>query len=91
MICAYCLKARAVHKDHIVSGRLLRKKRPDGSPRYPGWNDVTVPACFACNVIKGDRTLVPVGYERLSELQELAVKEIWTEWGGGKPVAEVLR
>ena len=80
--CSYCRKERAVHKDHIVSGRLLNKKRPDGSPRYPDWDDVTVPACFKCNITKGDRTLVPVSYERLAELQALAVKEVWREWGG---------
>ena len=91
MLCSYCKKARAVNRDHIVSGRLRNKKRPDGSPRYPGWDDVWIPACFDCNTIKGDRTLVPVGYERIGELRELAVREVWVEWAGGKPVNKVLR
>ncbi len=90
-LCAYCRTERAVNRDHIVPKRLLNKKRPDGSPRYPGWENVTVPACFACNMRKGDRPLVPVGYERLPELQGLAVQEIWTEWDGGDVVTEVLR
>lgn len=78
--CAYCRKERAVNADHIVPKRLRRKKRPDCSPRYPGWENVTVPACFSCNMRKGDRTLVPPDYPRLGELQALAVREVWTEF-----------
>ena len=41
-----------------------------------------MPACFDCNIAKGDRTLVPEGYERLSELRELPMKGVWMEWDG---------
>ena len=40
-LCSYCgprTGKRAVHMDHIVSGSMRR--------RHPGWDDVTVPACY---------------------------------------------
>ena len=72
LYCNYCKKARAVHNDHIMPIKRLRKE-------YDFYD--TVPACFACNMRKSVRHLVPFGYPRLEELRELTGL-IWREWNG---------
>ena len=74
MNCAYCGKP-AVHMDHLVSKSMRR--------RHPGWEDVTVPACFACNMRKGTRRLVPPSWK--DRLDELPGTRPWKVWTGDKP------
>ena len=78
--CAYCERAPAVHWDHIVSKADRRRTRPDGSFVYPGFQEETVPACYAGNIFKSTRNLTPPSYPRLAELQ--AIDSTWREWGG---------
>ena len=83
MICSYCEKARQVHQDHIFSKALRR--------RFPAWENVTVPACYRCNMVRGTRRLLPPSWaDRQAELEELTGKR-WAVWTGGKVVTEVLR
>ena len=77
--CAYCGKP-AVHMDHIVSKSMRR--------RHPGWEDVTVPACFACNMRKGTRRLVPPSWK--DRLDELPGTRPWKVWDGKPQGAEVM-
>ena len=81
--CEYC-GARAVHADHIFSKALRR--------RFPDWQNVTVPACFACNMLRGTRRLLPPSWaHRQQELEELTGKK-WAVWHGDpKELKEVLR
>ena len=80
-LCAYCKIRPAIHWDHIVSKADRKRQRPDKSFVYPGdWENEKVPACFACNIYKSTRHLVPEGYERLEELQ--AINSNWREWKG---------
>ena len=81
--CSYCgphTGVPAVHWDHIVSKADRNRTRPDGSFVYPGFQEETVPACYACNIFKSTRHLTPPSYPRLAELQ--AIKRNWKEWGG---------
>ena len=83
-LCAYCRKERAVHKDHIMSKSDRR--------RHEGWDDETVDSCAACNWRKLSRHLVPRGYPRLAELNELTPNRPWEEWDGSvEGLREVLR
>ncbi len=86
-LCSYCGKP-AVHMDHIVSKGMRTQIAADGSLRYPGWDDVTVPACFACNMRKGTRRLVPMDYEPFDQLPGTRP---WMRWDGGEVVSGVLR
>ena len=73
MKCAYC-GDRAVHQDHIFSKALRR--------RFPEWENVTVPACFNCNIIKGTRHFVPPSWElRIPELEALTGAK-WAVFAG---------
>ena len=74
MTCAYCGKARAIHKDHIVPKALRR--------RHGGWDDVTVPACGPCNWRKGTLRLVPPSWA--DRLHELPGVKPWRVWDGGR-------
>ena len=81
ILCSYCGKARAVHSDHIVSKSMRR--------RYPGWDDVTVPSCFPCNILKGTRQIVPMDYEPFDQLPGTRP---WMRWDGDpKKLGRVLR
>ena len=71
-VCAYCMKARGIHDDHILPVKRLRD--------LYDFHD-TVPACMKCNTNKLTRALVPVGYPRLQELRELTGKP-FREWDG---------
>ena len=83
MNCSYCGTARAVHRDHIFSKALRR--------RFPEWENVTVPACYRCNMVRGTRRLLPPSWaDREQELEELTGK-CWFVWNGGKVVTEVLK
>ena len=83
MTCSYCEKARQVHKDHIFSKALRR--------RFPEWENVTVPACYRCNMLKGTRAFVPPSWEsRIPELEELTGKKWAVFTGDPKELTEVL-
>lgn len=77
--CAYCAKARGVTEDHVVP-RSLRKKY--GVPKFLNG---TVRACYACNVLKGSRRLVPPSWEQwITALNEAYPGTEWRVWRGDK-------
>ncbi len=82
-VCSYCLEAPAIHSDHIFSKALRR--------RFPEW-DMTVPACFDCNILKGTRRLLPPSYaHRQQEIEGLTGKR-WKVWDGSRAeLQETLR
>ena len=77
MNCAYCRKARAVNRDHVVP-KSYRRKAP-----IPQELCGTVPACFACNIRKGNRRLVPASWaDRLGLLESYYPGTPWRVWMG---------
>ncbi len=81
-LCSYCRKARAVHQDHIFSKALRR--------RFPDWENITVPACYHCNMIRGTRRLLPPSWaDREAELEELTGR-CWFVWNGEPMGAETV-
>jgi hypothetical protein len=76
--CAYCRKARAVNRDHVIP-KSLRKRLGE----VPAHLLLTVPACFACNIRKGQRHLVPPSWAGLvDELNEVVGGAEWRVWDG---------
>lgn len=84
--CAYCLTARAVHTDHIVSGADRRRYRiAKNDARFH------VPACGPCNWRKLTSRLLPASHEHLiPELNALMTGVRWRVWDGGK-IPEAVR
>jgi 5-methylcytosine-specific restriction endonuclease McrA len=65
--CAYCQAARAVNWDHVVPRSLVRRynrSAPLDAPSIPAEWLVVVGACFACNIRKGSRRLVPPSWAK---------------------------
>ena len=99
MTCEYCGKARAVHKDHVVPkarlATLIREhalgvRKLDPLKNAPEWLFDTVPSCFACNMRKGPRLLVPPSWvKRISRLNRIGMGT-FQAWDGGR-VPEVIR
>ena len=80
VLCAYCHHERAVTRDHVVpkSYKKLGKDIPDGLSG-------TVPACFACNIRKGNRRLIPASWaDKLPLLEEAFPGTAWRVWNGSK-------
>lgn len=76
-VCAYCQKARAVNKDHVVPKSIQRKYA-----LHPVLCE-TVPACFACNMLKGSRRLIPESWtDRLTLLRRELPGVEWRVWHG---------
>lgn len=73
--CAYCGKARAVHREHIVPVALRR--------RYPEFDTAEwiVGACAECNLRKSVFRLCPPSHA--DRIGELPGKTPWRVWTGG--------
>lgn len=59
--CAYCALP-AVNGDHVIPRSLIRRYNAnavEGAPSIPSKWLAVVPSCFACNILKGTRRLVP--------------------------------
>lgn len=79
-MCAYC-GAPAVNKDHVVPKSLQRKCRLLGIPLSAELS-ATVNACFACNIRKATRKLVPPSWaDKIPALKE-AIPGQWRVWNG---------
>ena len=92
-LCAYCHKERAVNRDHVVP-KSLRKThntnyrvssaRRESRTPVPAELLRTVPSCFACNIRKGSRRLVPPSWAKhIARLDELFPGTPWRVWHGG--------
>lgn len=83
--CAYCQTRDAVNKDHVVPKSLRRAHTiPD---EFQG----TVPACFSCNMRKGQRRLVPPSWAHLiPQLNEHFGGTPWRTWDGN-PMSPAFR
>ncbi len=79
MICSYCLTARAIHVDHIVSKNDRRRYGiAKDDARYHAVS------CMRCNLNKLDSRLVPSTHAHLvDELNELMAGTRWRLWDGG--------
>lgn len=76
-VCAYCRNAQAVNRDHVVP-KSYRRKAP-----IPDDLAGTVPACFACNIRKGNRRLVPASWaDKLAALEAAYPGTPWRIWNG---------
>lgn len=73
--CAYCGKARAIHRDHVVPAALRRK--------HPGFDTAEwiVGACAPCNLRKATFRFVPASHAH--RLGELPGVKPWRVWDGG--------
>lgn len=84
--CAYC-GARAVNKDHVIPRQVVRtynRRAPLDAPSIPAEWLETVPACFACNMRKGSRRLVPPSWgKRVEKLNKFFGGTPWRVWHGG--------
>lgn len=83
--CAYC-GAAAVNGDHVVPRSLVRRYNataPEGAPSIPAkWLEV-VPACFACNLLKATRRLVPPSWrDQVAALNRFFGGAKWRVWNG---------
>lgn len=81
--CAFCGEP-AQTIDHVLSkaeGRRCGIKRWDKR-----W---IVAACRDCNIRKGTRRLVPIGYTWLSDLRDLTRKK-WAEWDGSREMLKEI-
>lgn len=102
--CAYCRKARAVNRDHVVP-KALRKGYEANQRVVSEWQKEaipldllgTVPSCFNCNIRKGTRRLVPPSWaDRVEDLNRFFGGREWRVWSGDPndavftSVAEVL-
>jgi len=75
--CAYCKVAPAVHRDHVIPKSLQRKYD------IPAHLAGTVPACFACNMLKATLRLVPLTWaDRLDEINALVSGTPFRVWDG---------
>lgn len=92
-VCAYCRKARAVNRDHVVPQALAKKlKKSRGLTKKralvegaPTWLFSTVPSCFSCNMFKSTRRLIPEAWEdRIPVLTEWFPGTPWRVWHGSK-------
>lgn len=94
MMCAYCQEARAVNRDHVIPRHIIRvynRHAPLEAPSIPAEWLETVPSCFACNIRKGHRRLVPPSWEkRLSRLNKFFGGVPWRVWHGD-PKEDVFR
>lgn len=96
-VCAYCGKARAVNRDHVIPQSLrkrmakekawMKRVRIESGHYYaneiPAYLLVTVPSCFRCNMLKGDSRLVPPSWvDRVDILNELLPGTPWRTWDG---------
>src|SRR3990172_6561080 len=56
--CAYCMKARAVHREHVVPVAMRRRY-------HIAWDDARfhVPSCADCNLRKATLHLYPRGFD----------------------------
>jgi hypothetical protein len=89
--CAYCRKAPAVDKDHVVpqslmkthKARLTALRKARLLPLTMKVLRETVPACRACNFHKASRRLVPASRAyRIAAYTEIFPGTPWREWDG---------
>lgn len=75
--CAYCGKAPGVTSDHVVPKSYHR--RAELPKKLRG----TVRACMTCNLLKGQRRLVPPSWaKRANELNQITGGTPWRVWNG---------
>lgn len=75
--CAYC-GLPAANADHVVP-RSFKHRHGPIPPELRG----TVAACFACNIRKGARALIPPSWEsKLPALREAYPNTPWRIWHG---------
>lgn len=80
--CAYCGKARAVHREHVLP-KSLQKKYARMGKAFPAALCVTVGSCMACNLLKATLRLVPPAWEsRLDEINALVSGTPFRMWDG---------
>ena len=78
--CLYCLKARAVQIDHLITKNQARRRHEAMAAREQ--DRFKVPACRECNEGKGARFRVPVTHESLiPELQRIT-GNTYAVWDG---------
>jgi len=76
--CAYCGKSRADNWDHVVP-RSVQKKHP----QMPVDLTFLAPACFDCNILKGNRRLVPPSWaDKVDALNDYFGGVEWRVWDG---------
>lgn len=76
--CRYCLKARAVHVDHIFPVRLFRNGQLGRADINREAMENKASSCFACNTIKSHSTWVPRDWaDRIPELKEQLPGHVW--------------
>lgn len=80
--CAYC-GSPAVNGDHVIPRSLVRKYKRDDGPSIPAeWLEV-VPSCFSCNILKGNRRLIPPYWRKhKARLDEFFGGVEWRVWFG---------
>jgi hypothetical protein len=92
-LCAYCRKAPAVDRDHVVPQSLMKTHRVRLTalrkarllPLTMKVLRQTVPACRACNFLKGNRRLVPASRAHLiPAYTEIFPGTPWREWDGDR-------
>ena len=83
--CAYC-GAPAVNGDHVIPRSVVRsynRSAPTGAPSIPNEWLTVVAACFACNIRKGPRRLVPPSWAaRVNELNHFFGGTPFRVWHG---------
>ncbi|HEX9565596.1 MAG TPA: hypothetical protein VF981_16575 [Gemmatimonadaceae bacterium] len=88
--CEYC-GGRAVHLDHVIPKSLAKSySATRNGPEIPAAWCVTVPACFSCNVRKGQQRLVPPSWRKhIAKLNSFFPGTDWRVFDGGKIPAGV--
>lgn len=91
--CAYCGDP-AVNGDHVIPRSVVRSynwSAPAEAKSIPAaWLEI-VPACFACNILKGTRRLVPPSWaRRVAAMNRFFGGTPWRTWDGS-PTAPAYR
>lgn len=85
-VCAYCGVLRGVNKDHVVPRQLVRaynRRTLIVQPPIPAEWRATVWSCFACNLRKGARRLVPASWaDRVDALNDFFGPPPFRVWDG---------
>lgn len=80
-VCAYCQKAPAVNRDHVIP-KSLQKRLARRGIALSADLCATVPACFACNLRKSTRKLVPPSWADRIPALKAVIPGQWRVWDG---------